>query len=101
MHPLIETNREAIARLCRRFGVQRLDVFGSAATTDFDPDRSDFDFAVEFDAAAEPTAFDCYFGLREGLESLLHRPVDLVTVNSIRNPFFRRSIESRREAVFG
>jgi hypothetical protein len=77
MHPLIETNREAIARLCRRFGVQRLDVFGSAA------------------------AFDCYFGLREGLESLLHRPVDLVTVNSIRNPFFRRSIESRREAVFG
>jgi len=43
--PLLE-HREAIARVCREHGVERLEVFGSAADGSFDPGRSDFDLIV-------------------------------------------------------
>ena len=49
MLPFIEAQRAAIAELCRRFHVRRLDVFGSAARgTDFDPSRSDVDLLVSY-----------------------------------------------------
>ena len=38
-----------LARLCERYGVERLEVFGSAASgEDFNPQKSDVDFIVEF-----------------------------------------------------
>jgi hypothetical protein len=43
MHPLIENNRETIAGLCRRHGVQKLEAVGSVLGEDFDPHRSDVD----------------------------------------------------------
>ena len=50
MHPLIAQNRSAIVRVCRQHGVRRLEVFGPAARgIDFDPERSDADFLVEFE----------------------------------------------------
>lgn len=50
MRPEIEQHRAAIAELCRRYRVRRLEVFGSAARgDDFDPARSDFDFLAEFE----------------------------------------------------
>jgi hypothetical protein len=52
MHPLIENNREAIARLCRLHGVCSLEAFGSILRDDFDAGRSDVDVLVEFDAQA-------------------------------------------------
>jgi len=59
-----------LAVLCRRFGVRRLDLFGSAATGAFDPGSSDVDMLVEFDD--EPTRlFDRYFGLKESLHDEL------------------------------
>jgi len=48
MHPFIHQHQSAIAELCRRYRVQRLEVFGSAARgTDFAPESSDADFLVE------------------------------------------------------
>lgn len=90
-----------IAELCGRHHVRRLDVFGSAATGDFDPARSDLDFLVEFDDLP-PVAFaDAFFGLREGLEALFSRPVDLVTPESVVNPYLRASIAAGRQPLYG
>ena len=47
---IIETHRVDAHRLCRQFGVQSLDVFGSATGDAFDPHRSDIDFIVDFGA---------------------------------------------------
>ncbi len=47
MIPLIERHHAEIEALCRRFGVRRLEVFGSAATGDFRDATSDLDFLVE------------------------------------------------------
>lgn len=93
----LDLDEDAIASLCRRFRVRRLSVFGSAAVGPFDPDRSDVDFLVEFEEGADDL-FDAYFGLKEGLERLLERPVDLVMSKSLENPHFAASVErSRRE----
>lgn len=75
----IERHLEAIRALCREFGVARLEVFGSAATGAFDPDRSDVDFIVDYPAGYEFGPWHSrYFELKERLERLLGRPVDLV-----------------------
>lgn len=52
MHPLIENNREPIAKLCLLHGVNRLEAFGSVVRKDFDEEKSDVDILVEFDPAA-------------------------------------------------
>jgi predicted nucleotidyltransferase len=92
----IEQHRADIARLGRRHAVLRLAVFGSAARgTDFDPDRSDTDFLVEFEPAIGLAALQRYLGLAEDLERLLGRSVDLVerdAVEASRNYIRRRQI---------
>jgi predicted nucleotidyltransferase len=96
----IQAHREELRTLCRRFRVRRLDLFGSAARGDFDPVRSDLDFIVEFDRNAPQNPFDSYFGLKEGLEALLGRKVDLVELSAVRDPYLKASIEQSREPVF-
>jgi predicted nucleotidyltransferase len=97
----IQLRREELRPLCRRFHVRRLDLFGSAARGDFDPERSDFDFLVEFDRAhPDALSLRTYFGLKEALEGLLGRPVDLVEPGAVRNPYLKASIEGSREQIF-
>ncbi len=102
MHPAIAEKRDALAALCRRYGVTRLEVFGSAARGhDFDPVRSDADFLVEFEKEAGLSALDQFFGFAEALEEILGRRVDLVDPSSIRNPYLRAAIDRSRELVYG
>lgn len=97
----IESHREELRELCRRFHVRRLDLFGSAARGDFDPERSDIDFLVEFDRGhPEALSFNTYFDFKEALEALLGRSVDLVEPGAVRNPYLKASIEASREPVF-
>ena len=99
MLDLIEQNRGALEDLCRRFHVKRLDVFGSAVTGKFDPARSDLDFLVEFDADSS-RLFDRFFGLKESLEALYGRPVDLVAAGSLQNPYFIEAVNKTRRVVY-
>ena len=101
MLPSLDAKRGEIAALCRRFHVRRLEVFGSAASGGFDPQRSDIDFLVEFDAHPRALSLATYFGLKEALEALLGRPVDLVEAGAVDNPYLLASIERSREPLFG
>jgi len=90
----------ALAALCRRHRVRRLDLFGSAAAGAFHPARSDLDFLVEFEPL-EPVAYaDAFFGLREDLQALFGREVDLVTLPSLKNPYFTRQVMAERRLLF-
>ncbi len=101
MVAIIEQKKTALAELCRRYRVEQLYLFGSATSGHFDTRRSDLDFLVCFaDRAPTGEYADRYLGLAEGLERLFERPVDLVTEQSIRNPYFRREVESTRELVY-
>jgi predicted nucleotidyltransferase len=78
-----------------------LDVFGSAATGHgFDPDRSDLDLLVDFEPLPPAEYADAWFGLREALEKLVRRPVDLLTEAALENPHLRRRIEMERQPLF-
>lgn len=100
MQPLIETSRTQLAHLCREHHVRRLEVFGSAARTDFDPESSDLDFLVEFEPMAPVAYAQAYFSLKEALEALFNRPVDLITPASLSNPYFRASLTATSERVY-
>lgn len=99
MDSTLVLDREAIATICRAHGVQRLRLFGSAASTRFDPSRSDVDVLVEFGAEARDP-FDAYFGLKEDLERLLGREVDLVMASAVRNPHFAASALAEAEELY-
>ena len=68
---IVEDRRAEVAELCERYGVKRLDLFGSAAGDGFDPEASDLDFVVSFERRDPPELFDRYFGLKEDLEGAL------------------------------
>lgn len=93
MAPSVQVDRSAIADLCRRHGVTRLGVFGSALTDRFDPQRSDIDVVVDFLPDAERT-FRALFTLRGDLEALFGRPVDVVEARLVRNPYINASLQS-------
>jgi len=88
--------REEIAALCRRFAVSRLRVFGSVLGSEWNNDRSDFDFLVQYGAGygALPP-LDRLVGLQLALEDLLGRKVDVVNYDSMRNMLLREAVESR------
>ncbi len=96
----LEEHREEIADLCRRFGVRRLEVFGSASTGAFREGESDFDFLVVYQESGWEGSFDRYFGLKEGLEELCGTSVDLVMDGAIKNPYFRASVDASRALLY-
>ena len=98
----IKNHRRELSELCKRLKIRRLEVFGSAATGEFEPDKSDVDFIVEFeDPEAEPGLLSRYITLSEELSKLLGTEVEIITPQSIRNPYFRRSVDRTRELVYG
>lgn len=97
---ILTDHLDEIRALCDRYRVQRLAVFGSAANGTFDPDRSDVDFVVEFEPLAPSDGWHSYFALKFALVDLLRRPVDLIGLTSVENPFFRRSIELTQRELY-
>lgn len=97
---MIHNHRKQLTEVCRQFGVERLEVFGSAVRIDFDSQKSDVDFIVRFQTPGEAGYADRYLGLAERLEQVLGRPVDLLTERSLRNPLFVRAIAPDRTIVY-
>jgi predicted nucleotidyltransferase len=100
MISLVAQSKPALTELCKRFKVRRLYLFGSAARARFNQ-ASDLDFLVEM-AERQPTKdyADRYLGFADALEQLFKRRVDLVTEDSIRNPFLRREVQATRQLVY-
>lgn len=98
--PMLAAYRAGIAELCRGHRVARLEIFGSATGGKFSPATSDLDFLVRFQPNPPQGIADAFLGLAEGLEKLLGRPVDLITDDSVRNPYFRAALNSSRELVY-
>ena len=100
MERVVEEKREQLAELCRQYHVRRLALFGSALRDDFDPQRSDLDFLVEFEPLLKGTYAQTYFGLLAALERLFQRPVDLVEAGAVDNPYFLQEIQALQETVY-
>jgi len=101
MVELVQARRVEIERLCARYRVRRLEVFGSAADAQrFNRETSDLDFLVEFQPMPVEKYADAYFGLLEGLEALFERRIDLVMAEAIRNPYFLERVNQSRKEIY-
>jgi uncharacterized protein len=103
MVELLSRRQTELASLCERFGVQRLEVFGSAASEEgFDPGTSDLDFVVEFRADTDLGPWLAkYFALRDALSDLFGYPADLVMASAMKNPYFIREANRTRKLLYG
>jgi hypothetical protein len=97
---LVETKRAELARLCERYRVARLELFGSAAREDFVAGQSDLDFLVRFQPCTPEEHAGRYFDLLADLQDLFGCDIDLVEIGAVRNPSFIECIEASRTLVY-
>jgi predicted nucleotidyltransferase len=96
-----EDKQDAIAELCRRYGVARLFLFGSALRDDFRPGKSDVDLLVEFGPMDSYAKAEAYFDMLDDLRSLLGVDVDLVMAGAVKNRYIARDIERTKRVLYG
>ncbi len=99
---LIELNLQRIFDLCRKHKVKTLAVFGSILTDKFN-DQSDVDLLVDFEPV-DHAKFDYvsnYFGLRDALELLFNRKVDLIEEKGLRNKYFIANVNRTKQMIYG
>lgn len=89
-----------ISRICERYRVSRLELFGSAIGDSFENEKSDIDLLVEFLPLKPGEHADCYFGLLEDLEELLGCHVDLIMIKAVKNPYFLEAIDNERTLIY-
>lgn len=96
---IINSNINEIKRLCAKHKVIKLFVFGSVAKNSFNQ-NSDIDFVVTFGKMDLHNYADNYFDLKEELESVFNRPVDLLEEQAVKNPFIKKQIDSEKLLVY-
>ena len=97
---LVELNLEKIKKLCDNHRVSKLFVFGSVLRDTFN-DESDVDLIVDFDDVDLNQYADNYFDLKQKLEDVFNRSVDLLEEKAIRNPYLRKEIEREKRLIYG
>lgn len=101
LHPLVAAHLEEIRATSEKYGVEKLEVFGSAMTDAFDPLRSDVDFIVHYPEGYEFGIFlSRYQDFEDELSRILQCPAQLVMTSALRNTYFRESAEETRMAVY-
>jgi uncharacterized protein len=100
MNNIIASKQEKIIKLCQKYRVFKIELFGSATGDNFNPETSDLDFLVQFKPMSPVEYADSFFELRESLEKLFNRSIDLVELATISNPYFLQKIESSRVVLY-
>jgi predicted nucleotidyltransferase len=97
---LIKQHKNQLIILCKKHKVSELYVFGSILTKNFS-EHSDIDFLVRFDDVNPMDYFDNYMDFKEALEALLKRKVDIIEVQTLKNPVLKRSINQNKIKIYG
>ncbi len=100
MVDFIEKYQTQIQAICEAYHVERLFAFGSVLTNAFS-EKSDVDLIVSFSEKHKISLFKHYFGLKEALEKLFGRNVDLMEEKPIRNPILREEVEATKTLIYG
>ncbi|WP_442795932.1 nucleotidyltransferase family protein [Pelobium manganitolerans] len=97
---ILDPHKDLFDELCEVHKVEKMYLFGSAVRNNFRK-NSDLDFLVRFKTISPPDYFDNFLGLKDGLEKLFKRNVDLLEEQAIRNPVLMNSINRDRQLVYG
>ncbi len=91
---------DAVRQLCQKYHVARLELFGSAASGQFDESRSDLDFLIDFEPLSPSAHADAYFGILAALQDLFQREIDLVEAAAVTNPYFKQTLDADRTVLY-
>ena len=96
----MENHIENLKSLCIMYNVEKMYLFGSALTSNFNS-TSDVDLLVKFKPIELSQYFDNYMGFKEKLETLFGRGVDLLEEQTLKNPILIQSINRSKELIYG
>ena len=97
----IKKYRKELTDLCNSNSVvNKLYFFGSALSPDFDENMSDIDVLVEVADLSPEERGERLIALWDNLELLFNRKIDLLTENSLRNPYFKREVEQTKKLIY-
>ena len=100
MNRIVEDKISELKVLCIKYKVDNLYVFGSINTIDFN-EESDIDFLISFSKKIIVDEYsENYFLLHAQLQALFNRKIDLLTENSLSNPYFIKSFEQSKQLVY-
>ena len=99
MKRIIKDKINVLKDLCKAYDVKTMYVFGSVCT-DYFNDDSDIDILISFKDISIEKYTDNYFELHYKLEELFKRKIDLMTENSLSNPFLIKSIEETKQLLY-
>jgi predicted nucleotidyltransferase len=97
---LIYEHINTITNLCKKHFVDELFVFGSILSDRF-TEESDIDFLVKFSSIEPSEYFDNYTSFKQELETLLKRNIDLLEIQTIKNPILKRSVNRNKTLLYG
>ena len=95
-----DQNIDLIKKLCKEYKVRTFSAFGSVTRDDF-RDNSDVDFVVDFDETDPFRYTDLYFQLKEKLEQLFKRQIDLIEERAIKNQYFKKELDETKILIYG
>ena len=98
-NPIINENLKELYKLCEKYKVSTLHVFGSVTSDKF-TNKSDIDVLVEFENVLAIDYADYFFDLMHSLEKLFHRKIDLLTEKSLTNPYLIKSINKDKQLIY-
>ncbi len=99
MQEFIKSKLNDLKKLCLDYDVKTMYVFGSACTDKFN-DNSDIDILISFKDISIEKYTDNYFELHYKLDELFKRKIDLLTENSLSNPYLIESIEQTKQLLY-
>jgi uncharacterized protein len=99
MNKILTDKINELKRLCELYNVRTMYAFGSVCTDKFNND-SDIDFLISFDNLSFDQYTDNYFDLHYKLQDLFERQIDLLTENSLSNPYFIKGIEQTKQLIY-
>ena len=100
MIDLVQNSIDKIKSICQNNSVAELYLFGSAVSGDYNK-SSDLDFAVLFSKGLSPLQHgDSFFSLKDALEQLFTKDIDLVSYRVIKNPIFKEELDKTKIELY-
>ena len=99
LNQIITDKIHDLKKLCGLYKVRSMFAFGSVCTNYFDI-QSDIDLLISFNDLPIEQYTENYFALHYKLEDLFRRKIDLLTENSLFNPYFKEKIDQTKVLIY-
>ena len=99
MNSILIQNIEKIEQICKAHKVKKLYVFGSVCTDKFN-EKSDIDFIISFEQRYFENYIENFLELEDELKKLLNRKIDLVTQETLQNPYFIKVVNRTKTTIY-